>query len=376
MRGISRATAAWASGTAVAVAAGVTGFVTTVHGHTAQAAGKVSATGMTHKGNASDVPRVLSVTPSSGSHGIDGTGQIRITFRSPVPADAAVPRISPRIPGTWQWRHKEIIFTPQVGFTPSTRVTVTVPQTVTHHRSVYKAVFTTAKYSNLRLQQLLAQLGYLPMSWSDDLGGTITPGNRAEQIAAAYSPPTGSFTWQSGYPSAIHSFWQAGQPNLLEKGAIMGFEADHNMSPDGEVSPAVWKAVLKAADNDKRNTHGYSYAVATQSAPESLEIWHDGHVTLDSVANLGIPSDPTPNGTYPVYEKLPFQIMQGTNPGGSHYADPVQWVSYFNGGSAVHYFNRGSYGYPQSLGCVELPYTAAEESYSILPYGTLVTVTP
>jgi hypothetical protein len=29
-----------------------------------------------------------------------------------------------------------------------------------------------------------------------------------------------------------------------------------------------------------------------------------------------------------------------------------------------------------SLGCVELPYTAAEQAYPYLPYGTLVTVTP
>lgn len=341
-----------------------------------QAAGTVSATGTTHRGNASDVPRVLSVTPSNGDVSIDGAGQIRVAFRSPPPADAAIPKISPSIAGSWHWENKAVVFTPQVAFTPNTQVTVTVPQTVAHRRSVYEAAFTTAAYSNLRLQQLLAQLGYLPMSWSADLLGTVTPGDYAGQIAAAYSPPAGSFTWQGGYPSGIYSFWKEGQPNLLEKGAIMGFEADHNMSPDGVVSPAVWTAVLKAAENGKRNTHGYSYAIANQSTPQSLTIWHNGHVVLDSVANLGIAAEPTQNGTFPVYEKLQSQIMRGVNPGGSHYADPVQWVSYFNGGSAVHYYERGSYGYSQSLGCVELPYAAAEESYPNLPYGTLITVTP
>jgi lipoprotein-anchoring transpeptidase ErfK/SrfK len=97
---------------------------------------------------------------------------------------------------------------------------------------------------------------------------------------------------------------------------------------------------------------------------------------FSSSANTGISAAPTPVGTFPVYEKLPFQVMQGTNPDGSHYADPVQWVSYFEGGSAVHYIARGSYGYPQSLGCVELPYSAAAAAYPYLPYGTLVTVTP
>ena len=46
--------------------------------------------------------------------------------------------------------------------------------------------------------------------------------------------------------------------------------------------------------------------------------------------------------------------MSGTNPDGSHYADPVTWVSYFNGGDALHQFYRSTYGWPQSLGCVEM----------------------
>ncbi len=67
--------------------------------------------------------------------------------------------------------------------------------------------------------------------------------------------------------------------------------------------------------------------------------------------------------------------MKGTNPDGSKYADPVAWVAYFRAGEAVHYFPRASYGYPQSLGCVELPSGPAERAWPYLTYGTLVTVT-
>jgi hypothetical protein len=49
-------------------------------------------------------------------------------------------------------------------------------------------------------------------------------------------------------------------------------------------------------------------------------------------------------------------------------------VAYFNGGDAVHYFPRGSYGFRQSLGCVELPYPAAERAWPYLTDGSLVTV--
>jgi hypothetical protein len=50
-------------------------------------------------------------------------------------------------------------------------------------------------------------------------------------------------------------------------------------------------------------------------------------------------------------------------------------VSYFRSGEAVHYFARGSYGFQQSLGCVELPLAQAKFVWPYMTYGTLVTVT-
>jgi hypothetical protein len=70
-----------------------------------------------------------------------------------------------------------------------------------------------------------------------------------------------------------------------------------------------------------------------------------------------------------------FSHMKGTNPDGSKYDDPVWYASYFNGGDAVHQFDRYSYGSYQSLGCVEVPYSVAKKAYPYLTYGTLVTVT-
>jgi len=99
----------------------------------------------------------------------------------------------------------------------------------------------------------------------------------------------------------------------------------------------------------ERNTNGYTYAIASKGSPETLTIWHNGQIVQQSRAN-------------------------GTNPDGSHYSDPVQFVAYFNGGDAVHYFARGSYGSPQSLGCVELDYSDAQHAYPYLTYGSLVTV--
>jgi lipoprotein-anchoring transpeptidase ErfK/SrfK len=91
--------------------------------------------------------------------------------------------------------------------------------------------------------------------------------------------------------------------------------------------------------------------------------------------NTGIPSAPTATGTYPVFEHLPVTTMSGTNPDGSHYSDPgIPDVSYFNGGDALHGFTRAQYGSPQSLGCVEMPYSVAAQVYPYTPIGTLVHV--
>ena len=173
----------------------------------------------------------------------------------------------------------------------------------------------------------------------------------------------------------LHSLWSEGSGNLILSGAVRAFQSEQGLTMDGVAGPQVWSDLLKAVAGGHSNGNGYTYALASQSIPETLTIWHDGREVLRSAANTGIPAAPTANGTFPVYLRLPFQIMKGTNPDGSKYADPVSWISYFNGGDAVHYFVRGSYGWPQSLGCVELPETAAKTAYGYLTYGSLVTVT-
>ena len=356
---------------AAAVAGAGVGVVLLTSSHAPGGSGGTAAAGSGGQAQSAVPMRVRSASPAPGTQGVSGATPIRLTLAAPDPG-AALPRISPDVPGTWQRAGDTLTFTPASGFRPHTRVTVSVAQATGSWTDSY----TTGGYSMLRLQQLLGQLGYLPLSWAADLGGMITPDDTAAQVAAAYTPPVGTFTWDRGYPSTLSYFWHPGQVNLITTGAIMAFESQHNMTLDGTASPAVWTAVLRAAAQQQLNRNGYTYAIAGKALPETLTIWHDGHRVFSSYANTGIGVAPTANGTYPVYLRYYFQIMKGTNPDGSHYADPVNFVSYFDGGEAVHYFPRGSYGSPQSLGCVELPYSAAEKAWPYLTYGSLVTVTP
>jgi peptidoglycan hydrolase-like protein with peptidoglycan-binding domain len=331
--------------------------------------------------------QVVSSTPAEGARGVDGTSPIQVVFSAPLAPGSPMPKLSPSVPGTWKTQGGTVVFTPASGFTAGTPVTVSVPGGSSGVQSAAGAhagaggvlassvtrSFTTGSFSTVRLQQLLAQLGYLPLTWTPS-GTAPQAGDSAGQLAAAYNPPAGSFSWQGGYPSILHSFWQEGAANLITSGAVRAFESQNNLTMDGTAGPQVWSDLLRAAAAGQKNANGYTYALASKGSPESLTIWHDGRQVFSNPANTGIPVAPTADGTFPVYERLRNQIMQGTNPDGSHYADPVQFVAYFNGGDAVHYFPRGSYGFPQSLGCVELPLGPAAAAWPYLTYGSLVTV--
>jgi hypothetical protein len=330
--------------------------------------------------------RILSVTPQAGAGHANGGEPVEIKFSVPLAAGSPTPTVRPAVPGRWAVAGSAMTFTPATGFPPASTVTVRVPGGRHGVRSATGRVlarttvarFRTGRYRVLRLNQMLAELGYLPLTWAPAPGTsaqTGTPGSAAAQSGLAFSPPAGRFTWDRGYPRLLHRLWRPAARNAIEKGAVMAFQWQHRMPIDGVVGPRLWRALFLATALDQSNAHGYTYALASQRAPERLTIWHNGRTVLSSPANTGIPISPTADGTFPVYLRYRFQIMRGTNPDGSSYADPVSFVSYFDGGDAVHYFPRGSYGFQQSLGCVELPYEAAQRSWPFLSYGSLVTVT-
>jgi L,D-transpeptidase catalytic domain/Bacterial Ig-like domain len=367
---------------ALVVAGGVTYAVTQSASPTQPAlAGLPTATGPIH---------VNFVTPASQATGIDGASPIEINYSEPVAGNSPKPQITPQVPGKWSVEGYAMVFTPTTAFSPSTKVTVRIPSGPDGVRSnggglLTSAVtdhFTTGGYTQFGLAELLAEQGYLPMTFAPDSNGGARAENDMATTAAAnlspegvaYSPAAGSFSWEPGYPSSLASQWTPGQPNVLLRGAVMAFESQHHLTVDGSLTPQFWKALFRAQESGQQNQNGYTYAVANKGSPETLTIYHNGQQVLHSLANTGIPSAPTVDGTFPVFEKFVYTIMSGTNPGGSHYSDPVWWVSYFNGGDAVHYFPRGGYGFQQSLGCVELPWNDARASYPYLTLGSLVTV--
>ena len=152
-----------------------------------------------------------------------------------------------------------------------------------------------------------------------------------------------------------------------------------NETVDQMATAGVWRSLLGAALANKCDPFPYSYIYVTKVLPETLTMWTNGQVAMTALANTGIPVDQTSDATYPIYLRYTSQVMRGTTPNGTPYADLVYWVNYFNGGDAVHGIVRSSYRFPQSLGCVELPpadaaHTGRLASSAMIARGRRVTV--
>jgi lipoprotein-anchoring transpeptidase ErfK/SrfK len=336
--------------------------------------------------------RVLSISPGDSADAVTAADPVRVVFSAALAPRSAMPAFSPAVAGTWHAAGGgAMVFTPAAPVGTATELTLRIPAGSEGVRSAAgallaapaTAVFQAGGWSALRLEQLLAQLGYLPVTWTPGNGSGLPAQPGEGPVTVSYAPRPGAggppagggFSWQGSYPAALTSQWQPGQPGVILTGALMAFEADHGLPMTGTATRRLWRALFRAVASGQRDPHGYTYALASQARPETLTVWHDGQVVAQSLASTGTAATPTPDGTFPVYLRNRSQVMRGLMPDGSAYADPVRFVSYFHGDYAVHSMDRPSFGWPQSLGCVELPLNQARLVWPYLTYGSLVTVT-
>ncbi len=330
-------------------------------------------------------PIPVAVVAPAPSAPLAPASPIRLTFSEPVSSvlGAARPAISPRTSGHWrQTDDHTLVFTPAGFGAPfSSKLRLDLGRRVAVAassggglRTIRRLTWTVPGGSLLRLQQLLAQGGYLPLDWTQS-GPPVARTARAE-VQAAVNPPRGHFAWRyPNTPPELRGLWREGSYDQITRGAVMMFQDQHGLTVDAIAGARVWRALLADAIAGKRRDSGYSYVYVHSSVPQSLTLWHNGQTILTSPGNTGVPAAPTKLGTFPVFEHIPVGTMSGTNPDGSHYHDPgIRWISYFNGGDAIHAFTRASFGTPQSLGCVELPLASAAKVWPYTPIGTLVTV--
>jgi len=319
---------------------------------------------------------VVSVSPADGTTQIPSDATLSVQFSAPISPHSPTPSLSPAVAGTWQVVTPDTFtFVASAPLVPLATETISIPggdggvisaagRKLGQPSSVR---FTVAAGSTLRLQQLLAQLGYLPVSF--------TPAGPLVASQEAAQPQEGSFAWRWSEPASLEGQWTVGSTNQITKGGVMVYESQHNMKTDGLAGPTVWEQLLADATAGSMDPAPYNYVYVSKAIPQTATVYSNGAEVYSTSANTGVAAAPTDSGTFPVYIRYKVTTMSGTNPDGSKYSDPgIPWVSYFNGGDALHGFVRGSYGTPQSVGCVEMPPANAAVVYPLTPIGTLVTV--
>ena len=115
-------------------------------------------------------------------------------------------------------------------------------QTVTSH-------FTVAPGSTLRLQQLLAELGYLPL--------TFTPASPVTSPIPGGQRSGGDVQLALARPAARRSttLWTPGVNNVITQGAVMNFENQNGLKTDGLAGPQVWTDLLADVQSGKGNAN-------------------------------------------------------------------------------------------------------------------------
>lgn len=288
----------------------------------------------------------------------------------------------------------------------------------------------TLKYTGFTsLVNRLQSLGYLPITHA-----FIHTEKDGHFIRIRHD----AFLWNvpSQLQHAVDQYaWNANNPFI--RAAVIQFERQNGiLGPKGVSEGHLHKNVIKKlfSDSAKKNAYSYQWVYVTKGSGtnqlEQLHVWQHGTATVPhsfgkiqagttvknswvwgTVVNTGV-LGATPDGTWPVYQRLPHTDMRGTFPVpisttqynalagstvpqwagsslrqsargvvGGHYVtwqpynDPdILWVNYFDDGRGIHYYPRASYGFPQSAGCVEQPYNSAPVTYHLLQYGDPVTI--
>ncbi len=336
--------------------------------------------------------RSLSTTPiaviSPGTASLLPDSSLTLTLSQKVSATfgSARPEITPTVnganpvAGTWsQPTPYTLVFTPTApDFWPGETFDMKLPTSVgvaspagTVGTSTRNITLSGAAPSVTRLQQLLAELNYLPVGFQP--AGTQPP--TVPALASTLTEPAaGSFSWRFPTPAPLAALWHPGVNGVMTRGALMSFEQFNGLDDNGLANPLLWPTLLKDVTARKLDPHRYSWIEVSKQLPETLWLYENGKVVLTSPTNTGINGLGTQSGTYPVYLRFTQNYMSGTNPNGTHYHDLVHWINYFHGSQAVHGFPRAQYGFPQSLGCVELPIGTAGIIYPQVHIGTLVTI--
>jgi peptidoglycan hydrolase-like protein with peptidoglycan-binding domain len=353
---------------------------------TAVLAGSRRESGLLSSGSASAAAPTAATTPlpptrllALPSHTIaDGTQPLTVTLSATPASSSPPPTLRPAVAGTWATVGNSAVFTPASTLQPCSTYTLTVwgNTIATGHSRLGRRQtigLNVACPPIAGLQQALARLGYMGAVFHPRYDVHIAPGPETRREAAehAFHPPRGALVPDPSEAPAI----EAGHLDETTKGALTVYQSDRGLEATGEPGYATWASLLASETAYRRDPRPYTWVTVSESSPETLDVHVGDRVAFSTPANTGVPGAETAQGIFPIFSRLTSTTMTGEDVDGTKYkVEDVPWVNYFNGGDAVHGYERGSYGFPQSNGCVELPIAAAHTVYGMLALGDIVDV--
>jgi peptidoglycan hydrolase-like protein with peptidoglycan-binding domain len=231
--------------------------------------------------------QVVSTSPTAGAT-VAPDAAVSVTFSTPVDPSGPLPTLSPAIAGSWMAATPTTLaFHPDGPLPPASALTLSVPggtQGVHGVDGSHLAVSTTVGFNvqpgtTVRLQQLLAQLGYLPV--------TFTPAGSPPPAVQMADTQAGSFSWRwPNLPAQLTALWQPGVYNEMTKAAVMAFEEANQLAVDGIAGPEVWQTLLHDATVGAHDPNPYSYVLVSKVSPETLNLWVNGASRFQNVLVL------------------------------------------------------------------------------------------
>ena len=233
---------------------------------------------------------LLATNPPSTAKVVPSATTVTVSLSSPIAPGSPMPSLSPLVAGSWSLvSPSEVEFVPSTPLVPGATETLVVPggtsgmvsaQGVRLDSSV-SIPFSVEPGSILRLQQLLAELGYLPLSFQ--------PTAPMTSLTQEADVQQGTFGWRwPDQPTSLTSLWTPGVMNVITKGAIMEYEDQHGLKTDGLAGPQVWTDLLTDALSGHADANAWDYVYVSETDPESVTVYSDGAVTYKTAANTGI----------------------------------------------------------------------------------------
>ncbi len=208
---------------------------------------------------------VLSISPAQGAEGVASGMPVTVVLSGPPRAGAPMPALVPAAKGQWTVDGSTLTFTPSFGYAPWSTEHVVVPEALAGPES---SSFHVAGIPLLRVQQLLAELRYLPLDYGPTPG--VSGLAKAAPIAALVSPRTlpGTFTWRfSTTPASLRALWAPGKESVVTTGALMHFEAVENLPEGSPIDPQLWGALKKAVASARNRPRRLRLSNGARDAP-------------------------------------------------------------------------------------------------------------